>query len=800
MNNNNARILFAAAKSGSGKTMIVCGMIEALKKRGMKIAVCKCGPDYIDPMFHRKALGVETGNIDTYFTDENTSKYLLNKNAQNADITLIEGVMGYYDGLGGQSEKGSSYDAARITKTPVILIIDGKGASVSLVPVIKGIIEYRSDSNIKGIILNRVSKGYYDRIKELIERECGTDVIGYLPELKNIEVPSRHLGLVSPDEINKFSEWADKIAQELEKTVDIDRLIHIAKCAEVCRAEKPEIPVLKSRVRLAAARDDAFSFYYKENVELLNEMGADIVYFSPLKDKQLPENIDGLILWGGYPENFAERLEENYEMRKSLYNACKSGLPCIAECGGFMYMQNELEGADGNVRKMSGVLNGRAYKTEKLCRFGYVEIECMNSGVFGKRGDKIKGHEFHYWDCSNNGNDFKAKKPVTDREYSCIIHNKSMIAGFPHLYYYSNVNIIFNFLSVCEMYKAGRKAKEHWDSIAKPIDSLGLLEENVVKLCRIYKSPEPPDIKKRALVILCGDHGVVEEGVTQTGSDVTKIVSDNFAKGESTVNRMAEYTGTDVYTVDIGIDCDNYSEKELALGRVIDRKIERGCRNIAKEAAMPVENCKRAIETGIELVRELKEKGYKIIATGEMGIGNTTPTSAITAFLLNMSAESVTGKGAGLNTEGINKKCRAVERAVKRASEKRLEDGVEILAEIGGYELAGLAGVFLGGLKYSVPIVIDGAISAASALAAARIDSRVTDYMLASHKSYESSSAAALNALGLKAVIDAQMCLGEGTGAVALFPLLDMVVQVYGKMGSFGDFNIEPYKRYNEGE
>lgn len=796
MNNNAPRLVFAAPKSGSGKTMTVCGIIEALKKRKQNIAVFKCGPDYIDPMFHRKALGVETGNLDTFFTDEDTTRYLLADRAEKADITLIEGVMGYYDGLAGKSEKGSTYEISRVTKSPVILIVDCKGASVSLAAMIKGIIEYRNDSNIKGIILNRVSEGYYDRIKKLIEKECNAEVIGYIPELKNMEVPSRHLGLVSPDEISAFGKWAEMLACEIEKSVNIDRLIEIAGKAENIKGRKPYMPQLKEKVTIAVARDEAFSFYYRENIDVLEKMGAEIVYFSPLKDEKIPENSDGVILWGGYPENFARQLESSVNTRKSIYNGCKKGMPCAAECGGFMYLMDEMEGSDGNTYKMCGVIKGKAFKTERLCRFGYIEACCRKNGLFGDLGERIRGHEFHYWDTDNNGSDFTALKPLTDREYGCIHHGAGIIAGYPHLYYYSNVNMVYSFLKECLYFKNARLSKKHWDMIAKPIDSLGLLEENVVKLCGIYNSPEPPDIKKRALVIMCGDHGVVSEGVTQTGKDVTRIVSENFARGESTVNYMAGFSGTDVYTFDIGMDTPNYPQKELVTGSVIDRKIERGTRNICREAAMSVENCRKAIKTGIDTVRELKEKGYRILATGEMGIGNTTPTSALAAVFLNADAKEVTGKGAGLSKEGINKKCIVVEEAVARVRRKKLTDAVEIMAEIGGYEIAGLAGVFLGGAKYGIPVVIDGAISAVAALCAVNIDQRVKNYILASHKSKEAACSLALEKLGVKAVIDGEMCLGEGTGAVALFPLLDMAINVYGKMGSFEDFNIEAYSRF----
>lgn len=791
------RILFAAPKSGSGKTMITCGMIELCKRRGLKTASLKCGPDYIDPMFHRSVMGIPSGNLDTFFTDDNTTRYLLCKKAEAADITILEGVMGYYDGLGGTTEKASTYQVAKVTDTPVILVVDAKGASLSLAAVIKGMTEYRKDSNIQGILLNRVSAGFYDRLKELVEAECHVPVVGFLPELPKLSVPSRHLGLFAPEEIDHFQAWITDVADAMEQTTDMEKLLHIAANAPDCVGTEPELPTLQKKVRLAVARDEVFSFYYEENLELLRRMGAELVFFSAVREEQLPGDIDGLLLGGGYPENYGEELTQAKAMREDVKRQCEAGLPVLAECGGFLYLQKELEDADKKKRTMASVLEGKSHNTGKLCRFGYVELECVHPGVLGAAGERIRGHEFHYWDCSENGSDFVARKPVGKTEYPCMIHTDTMAAGFPHLYYYSNPSALFCFLQSCAAFRAGRKAKMHWDSIAKPIDSLGLLEDYTVRLCRMARNDEPYDLRKRALVILCGDHGVVAEGVTQTESAVTKVVSENFAKGCSTVNYMAKKAGVDVFTVDIGMNTPAYPEKQLVQGAVIDRKVAFGTGNIAREPAMSLKQCMQAVEVGKELVRKLKEAGYTIVATGEMGIGNTTPTSALAAVFLGMSAEEVTGKGAGLDKEGLKKKEKAVRAAVNRVKEQKLTEPVEILSQVGGLEIAGMAGVFLGGMEQEIPIVIDGAISAVAALTAWYMDHRVSRYMLASHVSGEKTGRLALEKLGLSAILHGNMCLGEGTGAVTLFPILDMAFEVYRNMGTFEEYEIKAYKRFS---
>lgn len=339
------------------------------------------------------------------------------------------------------------------------------------------------------------------------------------------------------------------------------------------------------------------------------------------------------------------------------------------------------------------------------------------------------------------------------------------------------------------------QAKARFDNIAKPIDSLGLLEEHVCKLSAIAGDVSPYDLDKRALVVMCADHGVVCEGVTQTGSEVTRVVAENFATSHSSVNYMSGVANVDVFAVDIGMLGEHYPEKEIVLGKVIDRKVDTGTRNLAAESAMTMTQCEQAIHTGKEFVRELKTRGYKIILTGEMGIGNTTPSSVLAALLLNQSAEAVTGRGAGLDDKGLDIKKQVVARAVARVKDMQITDPMRILAEAGGYELAGMVGMYLGGVEERIPIVIDGAISAVAALVATAIDERVPLYAFASHVSEEPIGMLVQQALQLPAIIHGKLCLGEGSGAVALLPLLDMGLSVYRNMGTFDDLQIEAYDR-----
>lgn len=356
----------------------------------------------------------------------------------------------------------------------------------------------------------------------------------------------------------------------------------------------------------------------------------------------------------------------------------------------------------------------------------------------------------------------------------------------------------------------GREAKARWDQIPHPLDSLGAFETAVERLCQIQGSPEPPDITRRASVVFAADHGVVAEGVTQTGQDVTRLVAEELAGGNGVLNRFAGVAGSDVYVVDVGMNCEAYPDRTLGTGRVTDRKIRRGTRDLANEAAMTEEECIRAVAAGIGVCGELADRGYRILTAGEMGIGNTTPTAVLAASFLGMTAETVTGRGAGLDEEGFRRKVGAVNRALVRIrAEKRPpeEQTVEIegipvnaralavLSEGGGLELAAMAGLYLGGMKYGLAVVIDGIISSVSALAASRLCPESVHWMFASHASSEPVALRIEEELHLSPVIRAGMHQGEGTGAVMLLPLLDMALAVYREMGSFESFGIEAYRR-----
>ncbi len=333
---------------------------------------------------------------------------------------------------------------------------------------------------------------------------------------------------------------------------------------------------------------------------------------------------------------------------------------------------------------------------------------------------------------------------------------------------------------------AMERARARWMSIAKPLFSLGKLEEAVIRMAGM-KGTADYELKKKGLIIMCGDNGVVSEGVTQTGQEVTAIVADNFTKGATSVCAMCGVAGVDIFPIDVGMAVDVPSVTKA------ECKIAYGTKNFAKEPAMTREQVLKAIEVGIQQVKEKKEAGYDILATGEMGIGNTTTSSAVAAVLLGKDAAEVTGRGAGLSSSGLEKKIKVIGEAILRYQPDAL-DPIDVLAKVGGFDIAGLTGVFLGGAIYGVPIVIDGFISAVAALCAVRISETARDYMMPSHVSKEPAGMMVLDALGLSPLLTCDMCLGEGSGAIAVIPVLEMGLQVYRQMGTFEDIKVEQYQ------
>lgn len=346
---------------------------------------------------------------------------------------------------------------------------------------------------------------------------------------------------------------------------------------------------------------------------------------------------------------------------------------------------------------------------------------------------------------------------------------------------------IKNLTILCPSEDGFRQVLSRWDSIGKPLDGMGYFEGLIGQIGAIQGTAKV-DLSKKAVIILCGDNGIVEEGISQSGQEITVMVMKAMAKGQSSVGKMAKIAGIDTIPVDIGVNC------EEKIPGVAERKIRLGTRNFKTEPAMTEEEVAAAVFTGIQLVSDCREKGYKILGVGEMGIGNTTTSSAVTAALLGCDAKDVTGRGAGLSDEKLLHKQQVIEDAIDKYGLKH-KDAFQVLRTVGGLDMAGIAGVCIGGALYHVPIVLDGVITLASALAAERMVPGVKSYLIPSHQGREPAAEKLLSALALIPVIHGAMALGEGTGAVMMMALLDMALGIYGDGTTFSDMEIEPYKR-----
>ena len=427
------QFLLAAPRSGSGKTTMTCALLMALKRRGCAPCAFKSGPDYIDPMFHRAVLGVESRNLDLFFSAPETVRALYAKGAAGHGAAVCEGAMGFYDGLGGVSDRASAWHLADTLGLPVLLVVEPKGQSLTLAAELKGLNSFRTPSHIAGILLNNCTARMHALLAPMLEKETGLPVLGFLPKLPEAVIGSRHLGLYTAAEVENLQQKLALLADAAEEHIDWPRLLAL------CEKEPPALPVQPetppARVRIAVAQDEAFCFTYAETLEAFRDAGAEVVFFSPLRDTALPENIGGLYLPGGYPELHARELSGNTSLLREIKQKIESGLPTAAECGGFLYLGQSLTDAEGQSWPMAGVLPGEAKDAGRLVRFGYAALSADSDSMLFRAGESFPIHEFHHWDSTANGTALAAKKPVGGAEWRCGFIDEHFYAGFPHLYW-----------------------------------------------------------------------------------------------------------------------------------------------------------------------------------------------------------------------------------------------------------------------------------------------------------------------------------------------------------------------------
>lgn len=424
-------IIISSNCSGGGKTTFTLGLMKLLKNKGYDVQGYKVGPDYIDSGFHSEITGKQSRNLDLHLMGEEGVKASFLRGS--GDFGVIEGVMGLYDGVS-ITEKGSTYSISKLlSDTPIVLVLTPKAQCTTLAAEINGIKNFKN-ANIIGVVFNAVNQKYYELLKAVVEENCDVKVLGYIPKDDSIKLESRHLGLVQSVEVNNMVDKIERCAKLIEKNIDITYLLQNSK--EVKLEVKDRFHLDDRKINIAIAYDEAFRFYYKENLELLEEIG-NVSYFSPIKDEKLPENIDFLYLGGGYPEVFKEKLAQNRSMRNSIKEALEKGLKCYAECGGLMYLTERIEDCE-----MVGFFRGYTYMTKSLQRFGYSNVEIQGEKI----NININCHEFHKSDVdikeeriynvtkeSWNGNTLK---------WNCGYKKENTIAGYPHIHFFGNMEFL----------------------------------------------------------------------------------------------------------------------------------------------------------------------------------------------------------------------------------------------------------------------------------------------------------------------------------------------------------------------
>lgn len=457
------RLTIAGTHSGVGKTTIATGIMAALTKKGCMTQPFKVGPDYIDPSYHAMATGRHSRNLDAWMLPESILRRLFIKSAKEADISVIEGVMGLFDGAAGEG-RGSSAHVSKILNAPVVLIIDVKSMAQSAAALVHGFATYDRAVKIGGVILNRVgSDRHLKMVSDEIEQRCGIPILGYLKNNLNLELPSRHLGLIPAGEKGYQAERFDTLAEQISQTIDLDQIIEIAKTApdlteEIDSTPKTRLPA--SKVKIGYALDKAFSFYYEDSLDVLRDMGAELVPFSPLHDNRLPRDVSGLYFGGGFPELFVRELAENVSMRQQIMEAGNNQMPIYAECGGLMYLCREITDFEGETHQMAGLIPAVCKMQKRLAGMGYVEARVLQDNVLAKAGEVVRGHEFHYSRMEPHVEpEFEYAYTLSGSKYKTPFRegyiSDNLLATYVHLHLSANPELAARFVEQCGKYKRG---------------------------------------------------------------------------------------------------------------------------------------------------------------------------------------------------------------------------------------------------------------------------------------------------------------------------------------------------------
>lgn len=450
------RIVIAGVQSGVGKTTVTLGLMAALVRRGMRVSGFKVGPDYLDPTYYRQITGRKAYNLDGWMTSKRYVRTLFSKAASDSNISVVEGVMGLYDGFGALSEEGSTAQIAKWLKTPVVLVVNARGMSRSVVALLKGYIQFDRRVNLCGVIFNNLgSERHLDLLKTTVSENLHLPVLGGLLRDESIRLPDRHLGLIPATEGGLNEKILKSLTSQIENQVDLDSILSMANGLPSFQNKplKPAPPQKKKICTIAVACDDAFNFYYEDNFSLLEEAGAKIVCFSPIRDTRLPDGIDGLFLGGGYPECFSEQLASNKSMLNEVREFGERGRPIYAECGGLVYLSESIQLKDGNVFPMTGLIPVQCRMLEKRKALGYVEVKIKENSIIGKKEMSFRGHEFHYSSVTQVPSNMHFKYSVLKRDGKAErpegFSYKNVLGSYIHAHFASQPGIARNLVKAC---------------------------------------------------------------------------------------------------------------------------------------------------------------------------------------------------------------------------------------------------------------------------------------------------------------------------------------------------------------
>jgi cobyrinic acid a,c-diamide synthase len=449
-------IVIAGTTSGVGKTTVATGLMGALHKRGLKVQPFKTGPDYIDPSYHSWATGESSRNLDTWLLSHNAVLELFRRAVQGKDIAVIEGVMGLYDGHSSLDEEGSTAELAKLLGAPVILVIDSRKGARSLAAMVSGYQTFDPSLNLSGVILNGIGSDEHLRLcREAIEHYTKIAVLGYLPRRDNLSLPERHLGLVPTVEGPASEDFLKNLIEQCQSTFDIPQILHLSEQAEVPEAEpalfpqKPKPPI----ARIAVARDKAFSFYYQDSLDLLAAWGAELVPFSPLEDTKLPPDVSGLYIGGGFPELYAADLAKNKSIRREIKLAAERGMPVYAECGGLMYLGGSIKDLEGNEYPMVGAIPVSSQIDSPRLSLGYRTVQALGDGPLLRRGEIVRGHEFHWSVPEKNAETPNAYSVIDKGKRREGFHNMNLLASYIHLHLGSLPSMAVRFIENCQKFR-----------------------------------------------------------------------------------------------------------------------------------------------------------------------------------------------------------------------------------------------------------------------------------------------------------------------------------------------------------